>query len=315
MPVYCVECQDTLPDDGTYVSCTGCRGSFHYACTSIKKKTHDSMSQQRRENWRCSFCRTVKALGDTIADRLGIKKLELMITELQGSLDAVNVKIESCIASQKLISEQFENFKLEHDRLSERVTDIEQKLSSAADVGPGGDKKIDFLSRKVVATEQRLYDDKIVIRGVREEDDEDLIDIIKKIAKKINVSVADGNITHVYRMKRSSVGRVVESENVVKSSPICVTFAATGLKSEIMKQKKGASVTNGDVLACENTDGIFINDMMSSHYNRLFWEARNRAKVYSWKYVWFSGGCVKAKKDDRERVITIELESDLQGII
>lgn len=321
MSRYCGECEDLLPADGAFASCVGCSGNFHFGCTTIKKKTYDSMCRTRKDDWRCSFCRTVRTLGDNLVNRLGIDKLQLAISDLKSTIDTVNAKIEDCIKSQKFISEQFDVFKAQYNNLTDRVVSLEDKISIVSNSDSDKDNKIDLLSKQIVIAEQALCDRQIILRGVIENNNENLVEIVKCVANKLNVRLDDGKVSDVYRIRKSNAGGKDGAENVRVKSPICVTFAAASLRNDFLRKKKGVSITNRDTspgLTEEDgdlDDGVYINEMMSNHFNKLWWAARNRAKEYRWKYVWFAYGNIRAKKDDKDTFISIYLDKDLQKII
>lgn len=125
------------------------------------------------------------------------------------------------------------------------------------------------------------------------------------MAKKLNSKIEERDIVDIYRNKMS--GKIVVKFNHIQN------------KNEFIQQCKRKKLKSGDVINTNNKNDdnkhIFVNDELTHHNRKLFWTTKNTAKEKGWKFIWIRNGKILARKNENEKVLSINKEQDLCQII
>lgn len=62
----CGSCSESLPPENDYVTCGGCKCSFHYACANVRETAWRKFSADVKLSWKCVICRTKTVSADSV---------------------------------------------------------------------------------------------------------------------------------------------------------------------------------------------------------------------------------------------------------
>ncbi|CAG9819880.1 unnamed protein product [Phaedon cochleariae] len=159
-------------------------------------------------------------------------------------------------------------------------------------------KEISNLNSRVNELEQHSRSKNIVIQGVPENNNENLISIVEQISNFLGVEVKD-NVEFANR---------VQSMKPVPGKPknIVVGFASKILRDQVIalakqKRKNSSNPKNG-IKINEIIESVYINEHLTSNNQSLLREAKEAARTKNFKFVWVKNGNIFMRKDERSRV-------------
>lgn len=310
----CAKCSKLLGDDEDWPSCSECNGLFHFAPCSLKQATWKKYGEEKQSTWRCVPCRDKREDEkddddmSTKDDESNIKDfLKQFKVEIMAEIQTVVTKIEE---SQDFISSQYEDMKKNLAEMGNKLKELSllpakiQKLEQEMEVR---DKKIQHLEERLIKQEQYSRIKQIEIRGVQQTDAENTDAITIKVAEKLGVTVKKEDIEISHRLRPTK-----ESPNPA----IIVAFSNRKVKNSILEARKNCEIQNKDVFGKEAIDSkIFVGESLSPFYKHLFWRTKTTAKAADYRYVWWNGTTISARKTETSSIIRIKKEEDLSKII
>lgn len=310
---YCTKCELALPGDGSYVSCKGCQGTMHFDCTTIKNTTYSGMSRSRKEQWRCEFCRIVNRLATLIPGKLE-PEIAPSLESIKTFMSRIEKQIEVCIETQNNLGKKYDQLLQKHNDLLLKTNSLENKIDKLITSNKENDGKIESLTCRLNILEQENRNTEVVIYGLAQREGELLLDIVTNIGKKLNVQLNTDDISRLYRIGRRG-GAGSSDARRGGPCPVVVGFSSFKKREALLKAGKNAKIENGDICGGNASGPIRIYEMMSSYNNKLWWEARSKAKESGWKYVWFAGGKIRARKQDGDKMLIISTANDVGKLL
>lgn len=274
----CIICSQKIGRDKDTIQCCACKQIFHVACVG---------SPTEKKDWKCELCG--KGLGALIKH---------LFSQLFKKLDD---RLEAVEKSQNFISDQYDDMKKKLDQiagLQAKVNDLEIQLEHK-------NKMIDSLSMRLVNLEQYSRRNNIEIREVNQTDGENIEQIVIKVGEKLNVKLTPSDIETAHRMP-TSPGKC----------PAIIARLVNRKITDLLLSKKRVTITNHEILTDSQTRGngkIYIGENLCSYNRQLLWAAKQQAKQFSYKYVWWKNG-VLVRKSENSKVIKINSHNELNKI-
>lgn len=155
------------------------------------------------------------------------------------------------------------------------------------------------------------YASNLIIRNVPEKQNENLIEIIHKIAQFRKISFNDHEIDTVHRLGSNN-----GNNNRKGSRPILCKFTTKRLK-ELLTNKKQINEEIMTTRTCKifNEDHkIVLHDHMPPKIAELFQDARNVKDTLQFKYLWYKHGEIHMRENDSSAIIVIKSIEDLNKL-
>lgn len=166
--------------------------------------------------------------------------------------------------------------------------------------------KIVSLENRVNELEQYSRCKNIEIKGVEECPDENLKQLVVKIANKLGATeIIEKNIDIVHR---------VGNMNNRSPKDIIVQFKDRESRNRVISNKKVRIVSN-EVTGGKNVNPIYLNEHLTPFNKQLFWEAKLKSKECDYRYVWVKDGKIFVRKNEKDRACRIRNEEDLKKIV
>lgn len=293
----CVRCEDKLPNYGDFVTCNGCKGKYHYECTTVAEGTYKNMSMANKKAWRCVKCKQNKQEQDAeqdAAEREPELEKNSILKAINAKLDGISIELTDLRKSVEFMNEKYEvmlkeikelkAFKEEHSHVNEKIKMMENKLNEI---------------------EQRDKINNLEIKGIEEMKDENLKTTCVTMATKLGVDMSGDDIETIYRVN-----------NKAKKEPrdIIVKLKSQILKENIM-QKKKSKVNSKDITKGKLDKTIYINEHLTPYNKMLLWEAKSQATEKGYKFVWVKNGLIFARKNETARICRIQHKDDIKWIV
>lgn len=210
-------------------------------------------------------------------------------TGLEESVDYLGSKYSELEKSKQECSETLKKHENRLNDLSQRNIYLE-KCNKA-------------LEERVGLLEQKELNLNIELVNVEKQEGENTLEVVKKIADKLNLS--PDNVGSAWR---------VRGPEKKGPRPVIVTLKSSASRSEWLKCRK-TYLTNNTVFSNGSSLKIYINEQVTRQTRELLWIVKTKLKnVY--KYIWIQNGRVLVKKDDEnKKIYHIRFESDIYSLI
>ncbi|KAF6214356.1 hypothetical protein GE061_009096 [Apolygus lucorum] len=274
------------------------------------------MRKEVREKWKCDKCVGTKAKendkDDVGADKETQNKMDLnqkmdmllskfdSFQEKQDSFEASMDFFNSCFEDMK---ERFEDFKTELDEIKENQSILQNENVSLKE-------EVENLKLKVNDLDQLSLSTSVEIKGIPETHNENVLEIVKTLAGKLEIVFDEHDVLSLYRIKLP--GRSSKSSG---SGPIILRLITLDKKKMWIKQIRSFKRTTAQDLHPGFPESpIYINERLTAVNGRLFWMARSFAKEYNFRFAWSMDGKIFVKKDDspESRLIRVFGEDQLK---
>jgi len=180
--------------------------------------------------------------------------------------------------------------------LVSRVESLELQLEEMTSTNENQQRTISDLQMRLNHAEQYTRRDSLEIRDVPYTANEDVEEIVRKVAQNLNVPLTNSDISIAHRLKAKRGF----------TPGIIVKFTSRKAKNSIIDKKKNLTLTRNDFVPGDYDDNrIFIGHSLSPFYRRLLMATKNKARELGYRYIWWKNG-VCVRKDNNEPIIKIE---------
>lgn len=224
-----------------------------------------------------------------------LKQLNTALKEIQQS----NYNIEGSVSYLTAQNEEFKQRIVELEAQSKqdrtRIIYLENKL-----------EELQMCSRKA------CFEIKNVPKKSNENKD-DLVQIVLSLGKSVDCNIFKSDINDIYRVRPKNASN--------KNSPIVVETRSTLLKNDLLKSAKSFNVRQKNKLCAKhvglktNEDTpIFLGEHLTPKAARLFFLARDLAKIRNYRFCWTAYGKVYVRENEQSPIILITSESQIHQL-
>jgi len=300
--VMCGKCKLELPEDDNYAACRLCNLGYHFETCSMKASSWRGLGRPGQANWVCPSCRSKERShsqsleDDSVADGISAKLDSLM--QMKNSIIEIEKSMTYHSAHYEEILKELKDLRKENAGLKEEVNIMKRKQTAS-------DAVISDLQDRLNELEQYGRRVNLEIHGVPVQggrvEEEKTEEVVKELAKKINVDYAPREVHKLHRLQKRKDGQ---------PPAIIVQFHSTVVRDNWLLAGKKARLTDEDT-----RKKIFFNENLTRYYKGLLFDTKDRCKMYQYKYVWFSNGRIKVRKDENDRnILVIRNRDDMNRI-
>lgn len=210
------------------------------------------------------------------------------------------------------IKEQNLEIRKSMEYMSNKYDDLLSKVSSLEEERKHNLKYIATLESKIENIERYSRSSSLIIKNVYGKEIEtksDLIDIIMKTVRTLNIPMNEADVRDIYRISAKS-----------EIKPILVDFTSVLQRDNLIQAVKRYNQVNKNNRLSTfslNMKGeskpIFFNEYLSTKAQKLFYEAREFAKINDYAFCWSQKGRIFIRRRQGEKAIRIEREEDLKS--
>lgn len=277
MPSVCSVCTNTITrnNDSKTIDCVTCKQMFHPKCVGISVDLLNVL----KTSWNCNNCNK----SPNIDIKSLLKKFEqfkLDLCEVKGSINKLEKSCDTVTEIGLVVSKQ--------------QTEIES-LKKEVQILRAGVNRLETLNRS----------NNIVITGVPETINENLLMIAAKIGEIIGAPMTRDKISKFTRFR-------AKSSNI---KPILIVLNNFYDKQSILARFRAVKVITGDKVGLDTTVKIRIGDHINSNLQKLLALARKKlVEKGIMKYVWIQNGDVLVRKDAISKIIKIKRSEDVDKL-
>lgn len=272
----CGKCQRKLDDDG-YCQCGKCLLKFHFVCSTLKRSTWLGYNDAKRKAWKCLKCREEESGTNNHSN-----DNEQGLSELNRKMDLLLNKYEETVT--------------EVSQLKFIILELKEDIVKK-------DEVICELRNKINIMDQYQRNKNLEIDNIVEKKGENLKEVIKTVADKLNIEIDFKDLDIVHRLPARKD----------RISTIICQFSNRAVRDEFLKNKR--KVITSKELVGEGTGRIYISPNLNKFFKNLRWSAKKEAEKFGYKFVWFNNNKILVRKDESSRdIIRISSEADIQKI-
>ncbi|XP_060846012.1 uncharacterized protein LOC132925655 [Rhopalosiphum padi] len=282
----CFKCHEHLTHLEDIFQCSICNNQIHYFCNGISEINFRKMSKNTKARITCTTCTTKPNSKPTIEPT----------TKLED-------KIEDLIKSVSFMSQKFDTFETKLENIFKEIKSIKNDNEQIKIENARLTKDMNELKHKIEQIEQQNLGVSIEITGIPKTENENCLDIVKKIGEIIKTNV---NVTEAKRITMEKS----------KTSIIIAKLESKENRSQLIRNSK-LNRLNSNMLvknwSVENK--IYINEHLTKERRILFAKSRQVAREKNFKFVWINNADILIRKDENSRISRIRSINDLEKLI
>lgn len=282
------------------MECSECSAYYHIGtvCSGISESTYQSKGKDYRKSWRCLSCRKGKAGQSSSVPKETDGKIATMLVEISRKLDELlplKQTVNDIEESMSVLSTKYDKILetvAKHDNelkaLKNRVCKLEEPNLSAELLSVRSSvNELEYHSRKL----------NIEVHGVKQDNNECLIDKMNAIASKLQLApLTEQTVTSIHRLQTRSE----------KPPGIIIRFSNQSTREQWLNKKKALSVAQ---------HGMFITENLTAQNRMLLKAAKEWARVNNFRFAWHRAGKVFIRKSEGDRAHLIKSPADLDKIV
>lgn len=294
----CFMCDQSV-QSADCVKCLTCKKIYHYHCGGIRKAKWERFSQDEKNKSVCGECRNCPSDIHQKIDKMETKILNVLSLKF----DELSKKFSEIESSMDLMNNQFEENKKRFGQIEESQKRNKKCMDTILAENCVLKKEVTMMKSEIAELQQRSRAQNVEISGFPETKNEDLFVVMKDIAKYIQVPFAESDINIIHRV----------DSKTAKHRPIVANFQSKRLRDVwVANGKKVKNIKSTDINHGLKLSTIFVGEHISPFYKALLGKAKAAANANpDFKYVWFSGGKVRAKRNENAKGTVIQSENDV----
>lgn len=231
-----------------------------------------------------------------------------LLLSLSSRIEENNRKCDQLKTENAKILETLTFVAKQYDTVVEKVKELDplkKKCEDLAANNKGLIDKIGKLEDKFEEMDQLSRKKNLEFRNVPESENENLVEIMKKIGSVIGCPLQSGDIENIYRVS-SRVPTGKRRTIIVKfpSILLCDKFLKA-IKSYNKAARTKDGKLNSEVIQMYGKTPIFVSEHLTPKMKLLYAETRKFARENHYKYSWISFGKIYLRKDDNQKIVHI----------
>lgn len=229
------------------------------------------------------------------SDLSSFKTLHEDIKILREEVQGVQNSVESCHMDVAAFGKRINTL----EKRLEKVENLETEVTYLR-------KEVRIFADELNKRDQWARLQNLEIKGIPHRNDENLMNIIKKISNVNNINISESDVEFVTRV-------ATNGNRPDMTKPIILKLTNRSLKNQFLqavKARKG--LTTADIGFAGTPKNIYVNDHLTKVNKNLFFRARVLAKERGFQYVWLKNCLIFARRNSTSPPIIISKEEDLK---
>lgn len=302
----CSACAEELPSD--YAICSLKQCELHFHCAGTSETTWRRKGAADKQQWKCPACRKQPPSSQPVsADEMRsfmaeVRRKMSVLDKLQELPDTV----KDLEVSVQHFSEKYDEMIVKFAENNEKMLSMEKDMQELTRQVNQKDYLISEMEKSLRDSEQYARNKNIEICGIPELPEENLGQIMEKLADCLQIQLQPGDVDIMHR---------VPSWNKQKPPKIVVQFT-TRTRRNVWLQNKKHGILTSDVIRTHDSMPIYINEHLTQHWKQLLADAKKEGKPKGYKVIWYKEGKVLAKKNFADKnVVRIVSRADLVKLV
>lgn len=263
------------------IECSVCKLFYHLSCANLDAEKIEFI-QENSVSWLCVLCNKPSRRSSIITASPPLDSIEDLVEKLH------EYKSKHEESNKKI------------DELTKRVEILEALLSSKAEKINLIENITEDFTERVQSLEQQSCDKTAEIQGIAGTESEDPILLSQLIGNCIDCVIETSDIDNCFF--------------VSNKERIIVKFRNKSTKERFVRAGKKFSRANKTIDIKGASRRVFINDQLSASRKRLYYDSKQFAQKYSFKFCWIHNANILLKQHESSSPITIDSHKDLLAL-
>ncbi|KAJ2938955.1 hypothetical protein O0L34_g17767 [Tuta absoluta] len=307
----CASCNEEVSDGPT---CSSCQKSYDFSCSGISEVGYRRLGE-RKSAWRCPSCKLgggvggdaspINLLGGTASPidfELIMKRFDAISNQLK-PLSTLVADVHGIKGDIKEIKESAAATSSRIDVVETRIMQVEKSQEDVNDLKT----RISELEEDLQAKEQWLRANNVEIKGIPQNQNENLFDILNRLGEKIAYPVSKSLVNFITRVPTR------DSSNQ-KAKPIIISFVNRYTKENFVAAGRQFKDLRAADIGMSGSERIYINDHLTGRNKELLSKTKKLAKSKNFDFIWVSHGKILVRRNVNSHIIHVKSEKDLSKI-
>ena len=219
------------------------------------------------------------------------------IRNMSNDLEKLKASQQIFVDSLSSVGNQLTNIA----KLSQVLDDHDVRIATLENQNDTLRDHVAVLDRKLDDLDQKNRGHNVQIDGIPHANNENLKDIVIKLAVSLKVPLAPDDIARVTR---------VQSTNTKKDKPIICNVIKSNLMADLIKASRKCKPNTASVGISQTKSEIFINEHLTVARKQLMYKAKQFKKANGYEFLWIKNGNIYLKKNKDTKAININVSTD-----
>lgn len=334
-----------------YLKCCKCSSVYDLACANVNDKRFTSFyssstaaGRERRATWTCPECLCNVPKGDNLStplrshnDEHGSPPLARGLTPNSPTdnvtqrkkpdvdydiIKLIKIEIQAAVRSELAplkdqlnhLTDSVQYISNQYDDLIKTTNSILENYQSMKTECTHLRSTVITLTERLNNLEQHLRDSNIEIQGMPQQRNENIVEIVRKIADVVSLKIEDRDILSCTRVASMNKDSRRPRAIVVKLSSTRRRDEFYSAVSRFNKARSTNKLSTSLLGIGGDNSLIYVSEHLSPANKALHAATRAKAKHLSYKFVWVRNGRIFMRKDETSRFIHVKNQQLLDSL-
>lgn len=304
----CSKAFNTRATVAARIVCNDCKTPFHGTCVNMTPEDINYYSEQSLI-WRCDSCAKSRRQSMSIEsgpeNPMTYNDVFNLVSELRKDIKSIEESLG------KSINSCFEELQEAKDLITKQSAEVTALVGLVNQLSTENNE----LRNRVILLEDRMDDaeqysrrDTIEIHGVPVEPNEQVLEVVKRVGKALDVNIEDTMVSACHRLRtKDSSG---------KAPGIIVKMVRRMDADHILERRRvKRNLSTHDIgLTSRPALPVYVNESLSKGRRSLLNSAREKKDEKKYTYLWIRGGKILMRKADGTPVKIVKCRADLEKL-
>lgn len=210
--------------------------------------------QKKKLKWMCSVCNNEKQ--DQNALKNDFTTNNSTVTSDKNLLDEINIKLDMIIQHQSLFKNEIAKIKNSMSDLRQTVSNLITENVNIRNANELLKERVAMLEDAIGDVKQQQVNNNVLIYGIKKIDNENLPEIVQKIAKAVDINIEPTEISTTFRS-------TFASKSSSSTQAIHINFNSNATKMKLMSAIKD-KLLDTSILNFNEKRPIYINEQLTT---------------------------------------------------
>lgn len=241
-----------------------------------------------------------KNSGSTTENTQDLENIEDIFNYENPTIKHILVILKEIFTSQQFIATKY-------DELLSRNRELETTCNKLVNENLMLKNELKEVKEEIQRFDKRSNEHKIELHGIPQHQNENVTEIVLKIAENFEEQIKMEDIDEAYRTKQNKDNR--------KNFPIVISFVRKSIREKFLAMRKKRSLYTDEIGFKGIRTQIFINEYLTKKRKELLWRTKKMKIEKKYKFLWIKNGNIFIRKSENSEIIRIDSEEDLDKII
>lgn len=328
----CNTCKKNITKKSPGLECSRCSVVVHASpdCAKISNKQISSLRAAPNLEWCCEVCLSSSRRSSFFVPGDDSDNEDEPTRDADPKAVTIDVKKllqDISIEMKKTIKEQLDAFQHSLTYNGDLIVEIEGKVDqqeakfkimenknqALINQNKSLELRIAVLEQRLQESDQRLLANDLEIWGIPKEPEEDVADVVKTVATKLNVNATDAKTIKRLPGRKEKPGQIyIEMKSPEAREQWISAAKRDKLTVRDLKDIQSSSASPRDNPASANP--VYIREALTIHTKTLLYNTRQQLGG-TFRFIWCKDGKILCRKTDKSKIYAIRSPTDIEKLV